>query len=384
MSNAELLHLYGLDDKLGTRNNVLKRCKQCGTDNDMNEKTCKTCGSPLPKTKMLSCTKSTALARRRYAIHEAGKHTYKYMHLLSNDLELYEVEALSYEIQENPIKVTISNEKILKSLKGNDDFKQFLKESVPGLYEYAHKAMAQQTNEYAISHFTSLPASVVENLLNVHLNYKALEPYLIPYKVYYFGNRIDLKPYFPHIDFNNVEEVDKLPFNKLLLTVWDLRNPKYIEKIIEISKMNSLTQEVFTDSIKNFMNQLNAPYENRTVRLSYDDIINTYSLVLNSEISVEDFIRIYMNSRTSAFLKIFNYSKMHKKYCKKGVDWHSAEKITDKDINTMEKKLDLLEPTYQRKAFTKTEIEKIYETLAKDPLEALALFKKMSEEKYKD
>ena len=75
---------------------------------------------------------------------------------------------------------------------------------------------------------------------------------------------------------------------------------------------------------------------------------------------------------------------MHKKYCKKGVDWHSAEKITDKDINTMEKKLDLLEPTYQRKAFTKTEIEKIYETLAKDPLEALALFKKMSEEKYKD
>ena len=54
MSNAELLHLYGFDDKLGTRNNVLKRCKQCGTDNDMNEKACKTCGSPLPKTKMLS------------------------------------------------------------------------------------------------------------------------------------------------------------------------------------------------------------------------------------------------------------------------------------------------------------------------------------------
>ena len=384
MSNAELLHLYGLDDKLGTRNNVLKRCKQCGTDNDMNEKSCKTCGGPLPKTKMLSCTKSTALAKRSYVIHEGGKHTYKYMHLLSNDLELYEVEALSYEIQENPIKVTISNEKILKSLKGNDDFKQFLKESIPGLYEYAYKAISQQTNEYAVSHFTSLPASVVENLLNIHLNYKTLEPYLIPYKVFYFGNRIDIKSYFPNVDFNNTEEVEKLPLNKQLLTVWDLRNPKYIEKIIEISKMNPLTQEVFTDSIKNFMNQLNAPYGNRRISLSYDDIISTYSLVLNSEISVKDFIRIYMNSRTSAFLKIFKYNKMHKKYYKKGVDWHTVEKITNKDISTLKKKLDLLEPRYLRQAFTKTEIEKIYETLEKDPLEALDLFKKMSEKKYKD
>ena len=80
MNNEELLELYGLDHKLGTKNNTLKRCKKCGTNNDINEKTCKNCNTPLPKTKMLSCTKSTALGKRRIITHKDGTHILQYMH----------------------------------------------------------------------------------------------------------------------------------------------------------------------------------------------------------------------------------------------------------------------------------------------------------------
>lgn len=366
MNNEELLELYGLDHKLGTKNNTLKRCKKCGTNNDINEKTCKNCNTPLPKTKMLSCTKSTALGKRRIITHKDGTHILQYMHLLSKGLELYEMEALRYEIQENPIKVTISNEKMLRTRKDDAVFMSFIEESVPGLWKYAERAMAQQLNEYATRNFTSLAASTVENLLYIHLNYRALESYILPYKAYYFGNRVDVKEYFPDTDFNNEEEVNKIPLNKDLLSVWDLRNPKYIEKIIEISKMDKVTQEVLVDSIKSFQNKINENNRHYYLNdLTYNNLVDTYSLIFNSEISVSDFMRIYLNSRKEVFVYIYEYSKNYKKYYKKNIDWSSVDKITNKDIEIAKKKVNLLS-----QKFTRDEIETLYKNLSEDPMKA--------------
>ena len=359
MNNKELIELYKMG-KFGTKNTTTKRCL-CGTEMDINEKECPRCRSAVPKSKMINVNRNTAIAKRFVKTITGDTYTFMYYQLLSNGLDLYETESLKFEINKSSGNVIISNDKVFKSQDKNQELYDFIEKNYPGFLEYVNIILMQHRNEYAVTKFTSLTASAIENVLAIYLNYHALEEYLMPYKVLYYGKKVNLKKYYPGIDFNDSDSVKETGLNLDFLKVWDIKNEKYIEKIIELSSEPKLIQTIITDSIEQMFDQAQKDYS-----FDYNKIIDSYGILYNREISTEDFIRIYQSSRNASFCLMKEYRTLYKKYYKKNILWSEVKRVSFKEVQQLSLKIELM-----KKGLNKEQIEKLYELLEQKPVKAM-------------
>jgi hypothetical protein len=365
MTNKDLINLYNLN-KIGIHNSLKKICL-CGEEMDINEKVCPKCGTALPKSSLLNVYKNSALAKRFETTNADGIYSFKIYSLLSNGFELYESETLNFSINTKDISVKISDSKIFKALGRNEEFLNSLNTNFGGFYSYVEHCLSQFEFEYAVSNFTSLNESQITNFLNVYINYKALIPYLRGYKVFYYGSKVNLKKYFPDVDFNDTKAVEELGLSLKLLLMWDIKNEKYIETIIDLSH-NSTTEElsVLSDIIEMMLNATKDRYNRE---LTYNDIIDAFSLLFNREISLQNFIRIYNNSHENFFAQIYKFRQAYKKCVNRTIDWNEIEKLDRKTVGTMESRCDIMREFKK----TKDQVNEIYEVLEKDPIAALKM-----------
>lgn len=365
MSNKELIELYDLN-KLGTHNTLKKQCL-CGGEMDITEKSCPICKQMLPKSKLININKNSALARRFETSDDGIVAILSYKNLLSKGFELYETEALQFSLNRKTLEASISSSHVFKGLKQNERLIEFLETFEPGFYQFVMDCLKEMEHEYAVSNFTSLNESQIKSFLNVYINYRALIPHLLGYKILYFGSKLNLKEYLPEVDFCDENSIRKSGLVVELLKSWDLKNEKYFETILNISKTATENEKEILVDILNQMFQLR--------RVSYDDIINAFSLLYNSEISLKDFIRIYQNSRENFFFKIVDYRKNYKKMNKETIDWSRIEKLDRKQVNKMAVKC-IIREDFKIKA---NKVEELYQTLEKNPMEALKSLIKLKE-----
>ena len=361
MTNKELMDLYGLA-KLGVHNMIKKKCF-CGCEMDISEKTCPNCYISLPKSKLMNVNKNTALSKR-FVVKDDGKEaSLTYYHMMSKGFELYETEALKFSLNRETLDVRISSSHVFKSLKDNEQIEKFLNAFEPGFAEFIKSCLRQLQYDYAISHITSLNESQIKSFLNVFMNYRALIPHLFGYKILYFGEKIDLKKYFPETDFCSKESVSKLGIVRELLHTWDMKNERYIETMIELEKTASENQKKILIAILNQIFELSQRTDGWRNNINYDDIINAFSILYNKEISLEDFIRIYQNSCEN----FFEYGNAYKKINKSKIDWSQIKKIDRKTVGSVLAKKSMKEDLKMKN----DEINLFYKKLEKDPLAAL-------------
>lgn len=359
MTNKELIELYG-NKKIGVHNTIRKKCL-CGCEMDIGEKKCPACQTALPKAKLINVNKNTALAKRSQITDDGTTAEYICYNLMSKGFELYETEALKFSMNRETLEVVVSSSHVFKSLKDNKDFLEFLEKVEPGFYPFVISCLNELRHDYAVANFTSLNESQIKSFLNVYMNYRAMIPYMMKYKILYFGSKIDLKQYFPNIDFCDIESVKRTGILLDMVKTWDLKNERYFETIIEISQNTTKNQkQIISEIIKQMF---------QTHRVSYDDIINSFSILYNKEISIEDFIRIYQNSREDFFLEIYQYRNDYKKMNKEKIDWSKIEKLDRKLVGSMRMKK-ILKDNYKVGEET---INSIYKILEDDPLKALKL-----------
>lgn len=363
--NKEILEKYNLN-KLGVHNNKTKQCL-CGKDMDVSEKNCPFCNTKLNKSSLLNISKSGTLARRFETVINGDKITLNYYHLLSNAFELYETKMVQVDIDKNNSSILISDHKLYKMISQKEDVIKFFDDNLPGFRNYANQCLTQLKYDYAISNFGSLSSTQLSNILNVYLNYNALIPFLREYKVLYYGSMINLNKYYPMINFNDPEDIKKCNVDWNLLLTWDIKNQKYIETIFEISKNASSTQLEILDGIIDTMTQK----ANDTSRnsINYNDIIETFSILYNKDIPLEDFIRIHNNSHDNYFCHFNQFIKNYQKYVSKKIDWESINGLDKKTIESLKVKVNLVKYTTLKKA----KVEELYELVNDNPLEALKM-----------
>lgn len=363
MDIKKMLELYGIE-KVGLCNENKRKCT-CGTDLNKSDKKCPICSTPIIKSKLLNVNKNSALGKRYETVIDGDIYSFKYFQLLSNGFELYESEILDFSLNKFNSEVKISNTKVFKTIGSVKEFNNFMNDNFQGFMTFAHKGLQEFQYEYAKSKFTSLTENEIGNYLYVYINYRALAPYLRGYKIYHYGKKVNLKKYFPSTNFNDLKEIELIPLNLDLLLSWDIKNEKYIESIIEISSKDKSIQNTLSDILHNMLN------DNRSNE-TYNNTINSFSLLYNKEISLEDFIRIYNNSRDNWFNQIFEFRKLHKKMISKIIDWSEIEKIDKKTIGRLQTK-ENLKTDFK---LNKSQIEECFNLLEKDPLEALKYLRK--------
>lgn len=358
-----LLSKYKIE-KVGLHNGTQKMCL-CGKVMDISEKECPDCGEKLPKSSLLNVAKNTALAKRFEENIDGNIITLKYYHLLSNAFELYETSMLEITINKDTCEVTISDPKMFKSLANKQEMNDLFTKNLPGFTEYVKRCLGLFRYEYAVTNLYSLSPGQISNFLNIYLNYKALDKYLLGYKVFYYGNRVNLKKYFPATDFNNIEEVKKINLCLDLLLTWDIKNEKYIETIIDISNTASKEQlESLVNIIKEMTAEANRGYRSN---IEYNDIVETFGLLYNKDISLENFLRIKNNSHDNYFCQFNAFKQNYKKCISKNINWDEIDGLDRKTIGSLAVKAELL----KGKVLDKKDLVSVYETLEKDPLEAL-------------
>lgn len=353
------LDLYKLD-KIGLFNEKKRMCS-CNTELSEKDKICPNCGIEIKKSKLLNVGKNSALGKRYESVETGDTYGFNYYQLLSNGFELYETEMLSFSINKKTSEVKISNSKVFKTIGSKAEFINFLDTKLNGFLEYVNNCLSEFDYDYAIRNFTSLSESQLSNFVYIYMNYRAIIPYLRGYKIFYYGTKLDLNKYYPNVDFNDINEVKKIDLNLDLLLSLDLKNEKYIEGIIDISKNKPKeVQEKLIDIMHNMLND-------RRGSETYENTINSFSLIYNEEITVEDFIRIYNNSRNNYFNKIFEFKKIYKKQVKKVIDWSTIEKIDRKTLKSLSMK-DKIKKDFK---MSSQNINKVYDLLEENPIEAL-------------
>ncbi|WP_368263299.1 hypothetical protein [Clostridium disporicum] len=356
MQIKKMFELYNLN-KVGLIKENQRLCS-CGQYLLEGDKSCPNCKTVIKKAKLLNVGKNSALAKRYDVIIVEQEYKFSYYQLLSRGFELYETEVFYFSINKETSKVAISNSKIFKTIENNEYFIEFLNTYFDGFRDYVYSCLHEFRYDYAISNFSSLNESQLYNFLNVYLNYKALTPYLRGYKVFYYGDKVNLKKHYPNTDFNDLNDVQKTKLNLKLLSTWDIKNEKYIDEIINIS-------ETTDEKIQKILGDISE-------HQACEDTINSFSLIYNKEISLDDFIRIYNNSRDGQFSFIFEYRQLYKKLISKTIDWSTVEKIDKKTMGTLRTKNHLKADL----KLNKKQIEDVYDLLDKDPLEALKSLKK--------
>jgi hypothetical protein len=327
--------LYKIN-KVGLINENKRMCA-CGQELTEADKTCPSCGVAIKKTALLNVAKNNALGKRYETIKDLHMVYFKYYHLLSSGFELNETEMLTIAINTMNAEVKVSDLKIFKSLDqaNNVGLEEFFNTEFPGFKEFVYKCLGEFRYDMAISNFGSLDDGKLTNFMNMYLNYKALIPYIRGYKILYQGRKVNLKKYYPDVDFNNEEQVKATKLNLDLLLSWDLKNEKYVEAIIEISNIYSAeVQRTLADILHSMLSD-------RRSSETYNNTIESFSLLYNKEISVEDFIRIYNNSRDNYFNQIFLFRKLYKKHISKTIDWSAIDKIDRRTIGVLSTREDL-------------------------------------------
>lgn len=317
--------IYNLN-KNGLINGNKKKCI-CGEELDENIKTCPKCGLELTKNKLLNVSKNNSLKKRfNTKIIPNDYYCFEQINLMCTGFDLYETPVCKFEIKLTPItsraganlgsniEVKITNTKQFKIISKNDVFIGFMEKYFPDFIEYTGKCLNELDFEYAKSQFGSLTESELTNFFNVWINYNALKDYFLGYKVYYFGNKINLKKYFPETDFNNPLDVNKVKLNLDLLKTWDIKNINYIEKIIEYSKDENISQKL--SLIRKTISIYNP-----------NQITDIFEYLYNEEISLKDFIRLFDNNPKD-FIKIKDYHNFYKKINGK-IDWSKIENFND-------------------------------------------------------
>lgn len=362
MTNKELFELYEIN-KNGLINVDKKLCS-CGEEVEGGINTCPKCNASLTKSKCLNVAKNTALAKREESKKDGNVVSYKQIHLMSTGFSLYEQVMLEVSFNLETEEVKISNQAAFKKqIEGKGVF-ECMNTYLPGFYNMAMECINSMQNGM-FSRFTALSEAYISNILHVYLNYNALFPYLLKYKVLYFGGFVNLKHYFPDTDFNNKEEIKNIDLNLNLLKFWDIKNQKYIETIIEISKDKSLKSDL-DDMLEECVKETN-----RLIRDYWFDgnmILDTFSILFNKEIDIKNFIRIFKKSHPQEFFQLKQYNVWHKKIYRKNIDWNELSGVTKKDLKTIEFKVKL-----KNMKIPNGDIEDIFETLEKNPLEALKM-----------
>lgn len=363
-----ILTKYGIE-KLGLHNGKVKKCS-CGKEMSMDEKTCPDCNAKLNKTSLLNVSKNGALGKRFEETVDGDLITLKYYHLLSSAFDLYETNMFEISINKATCEIIFTDPKMFKSLAEKEELIAFFNKNLPGFVEYVKRGLSCFRYEYAINNFYSMSSGQLSNFLNIYLNYRALDKHLLGYKVFYYGSKVNLKKYYPSTDFNKKEEVEKIDLFLPLLKTWDIKNEKYIETIIEISKTASKEQlEALENIITEMATEANRGYSSR---IEYNDIVETFGLLYNQDISLENFLRIRNSSTDDYFCQFNTFKQNYKKCVSKTIDWDSINGLDRKTLGTLEVKSSLL----KSKKLDKKSLDTVYATLDKDPLAAL---KQMSE-----
>lgn len=371
MTNKDYLNLYGLE-KNGLLNNTRKMCL-CGKEMDETEKVCPICNQSLSKKTLLNVNKSKALAKRYVSEKTSDNVTFKYYQLLPNGFELYEIEFFKFEVDLHTGVVSISNDKVFKTIDRVEEFQKFLNDYLPGYYNYVRQGLSEFRHVYAISNFTSMKADQLTNFMHIYLNYRALQPYLRGYKVFYYGSKVNLKDYYPDVDFNDEMALKSINLSLKMLLTWDIKNQKYIEKIIHISNHASAEQlDILETIIQSMIEHTAGRYG-----LDYNEMIETFNLLYNDEISLDDFIRIYNNSREDFFNKLYTYRKNYKKCVNNKIDWSTIDRIDRKTFGSLEVKAAMIKDM----GVGKIAANEIYEELEKNPLAALKMLGEVSKKK---
>lgn len=362
--------LYGIK-KLGVINQTQKKCL-CGAETDSD--VCPACGEKLPKSKLLNMAKTKAHANRYETKTTGNPLVFRKLQLNSNGLELVENEALKVEIDTEKALIHISNSKAFNALKSNEEFAKFINTAIPGFLQFTDEAL-QSSQGIMNSSMFSLSEAEISNMLYFYLNYKALIPYCLKYKIIYFGKNFNLKEFYPEADFNDPESLKSIDFNPHLLAFYDMKNRQYLQNIVELSKRADIQ-----DKITEMMIELEK--EAKKCLQSYcfrgECVLDTFNLLFNKEISIDDFIRIFNKSEPEPFFHLKEYKGYLKKFEKVNVDWSTFEGITSKMQKTMERKVSL---TTMYAPFSVTEVNDIYAEVEKDPFSGYKKFHDLCIEK---
>lgn len=351
--------MYGIE-KNGL---IIGQDKQCICGNKTTADTCENCGNVLKKSKMLNAAKSTPLAKREETIITDDIIEYKIISLFSNNFNLYEQMTFCFSVDKKKEEIKISSLPTFKKQKRTGDFCTFIDKTMPGFIDMIQEAIDSMPCPQ-FSSFAGLSEEYLGNMLHVYLNYRAVFPYLLKYKAIYFGKHLNLKNYFPETDFNDSDSINKTPVNWNLLKFWDIKNVKYFDSIIDISKeieQKERLQEMIEESLKEGRHLLTSYYG-----IDENDIINTFNMLFNKEISVKDFIRIFNRSTPNNFFKLKKYRTMYKKAYGKEVDFSTIKGITRKEYSTVKMRCAL-----KQNKKSKSEIDDIFATLETSPLDAL-------------
>jgi hypothetical protein len=352
--------IYGIN-KNGLINGAVKKCT-CGTETS--ESKCPSCSSNLAKSKLLNVAKNSALAKREVERRDGNVLTYQVVHLLSTGFDLYEQTALEVTLDLETADVKISNTTAFKRQEEGKGVFAFLDKHLPGFTAMAQQVIAASSGTQ-FSRLVSMSEAQYKNVLHVYLNYRALFPYLLQYKILYFGSLLNLKKYYPNTDFNDLDQVTATGLNLNLLSFWDIKNTNYLETIIALSNRTDIQQ-----SLNDML--IECKKELRDCLRAYDFdgnwALDTFGLLFNKEISPDDFIRIFNASHPREFFQMKKYMTDHKKIYHKEVNCAQIRGLTKKDIETMSFKILL-------KGHKKTakEIDSIFTTLDTDPIAALKM-----------
>lgn len=352
--------LYNID-KNGLINGTNKQCI-CGTNTT--ENVCPHCGADLKKSKLLNVAKNTALAKRNTDTRNGNKLIYQSIHLMSIGFELYEQVMMEVTIDLDTEEVKISNGTMFKKQSDDAGVFNFINKHLPGYLDMTQEAIDTASGSM-VRHITALTESQLANMLHVYLNYRAVFPYLIRYKALYYGNLLNLKKYYPDVDFNDINSVKSCKLNLYLLAFWDMKNAKYIEAIIDISQKEEI-QPALTAMLIECIKELNVLL--RSWDFDGNSAIDTFSLLFNREISVEDFIRIFNRTRPEDFFALKRYKVRYKKLYRKEIDW-----TTFKGLNRKERATMALKDTLKAQKMSTEKIDEIFQTLDSSPLDALKM-----------
>lgn len=353
--NHNLMSLYEIN-KNGLISIDRKVCL-CGEEMNNAINVCPKCGTNLAKTKLLNINKNTALAKRIVITDNSDVYKYEIFGLFSKGFELYEQNLLEFSFDFRTEKVTISDSKIFKSNADKPDFQKAIETRFPNFLSFVSISLRQQEFEYAVTNFSSLRSDQIENFFHIYNSYNKLIPYLMGYKILNYGKNLDLKTYFPNVDFNDEESLKTIPIYLPVLKTYDLKNVKYIETIIDIYKTHS-EQEliVFNNCVDKMLGLLNRRY------IDGNDLFDTFSVLYNKDISFEDFTRIFLASREDFFSKMMPVKKMLKKL-KGKFSWTDIEKIDRKLYGTLCTKTNFLNA-----GVPKDKIDGIFELLNSNPM----------------
>ena len=356
-----------------------KKCI-CGEEVPSGASSCPKCGKSLKNKDLLNVDKNTSLSKLIESSFEKNVFTYKIFNLMSKGFDLYETEMFSFKIDNNTNVVEISDSKYFKTHGKNEEFVLAIEKAMPGFFSFVENSLRQQEFEFATTNFSSLGADKISNFVYIYNNYKAMIPYIRGYKILNYGKNFNLKDFYPSIDFNDEESIKALNIYLPILLTYDLKNSKYLESIVEIYKSRSKEELViFNDCIDKFLGMtenrggmyqyadilMNHRIYMRENEITYNEINDSFSILYNKEISFEDFIRIYQNSREDFFCKILEVRKMLKKFNKK-FSWSDIDKIDRKTYGTLSSKTFLKESKYSNE-----KIDEFYKELETNPIEAL-------------